>query len=119
MSETKDISRRRLNDFLAARLRAQFIIWRDNDAKLQPVEQRSFLVKDVAQVSQNLSALATAGLAALDYVAKGEAAPADWKASQTAAITQLQAPRAQLLLMPTGAVQKLVDAASAGGSCAK
>jgi hexosaminidase len=102
-----------------ARLRAQFIVWRDNDAKLQPLEQRSFLVKDIAQVSQNLSALGTAGLAALDYVAKGSAAPADWKASQTAAITQLQAPRAELLLMPTGAVQKLIDAASAGGSCAK
>ncbi len=102
-----------------ARLRAQFIVWRDNDAKLQPLEQRSFLVKDIAQVSQNLSALGTAGLAALDYLAKGSAAPADWKTSQTAAITQLQEPRAQLLLLPTGAVQKLVDAASAGGSCAK
>jgi hexosaminidase len=102
-----------------ARLRAQFIGWRDNDAKLQPLEQRSFLVKDIAQVSQNLSALGTAGLAALDYLAKGSAAPADWKTSQTAAITQLQEPRAQLLLLPTGAVQKLVDAAGAGGSCAK
>jgi hexosaminidase len=102
-----------------ARLRAQFIVWRDNDAKLQPLEQRSFLVKDIAQVSQNLSALGTAGLAALDYLAKGSAAPADWKTSQTAAITQLQEPRAQLLLLPTGAVQKLVDAAGAGGSCAK
>ncbi len=104
---------------LAARLRAQFIVWRDNDARLQPLEQRSFLVKEIGQVSQNLSALGTAGLAALDYVAKGSAAPDDWKASQTAAIKQLQAPRAQLLLVPTGAVQKLVDAASAGGSCAK
>jgi hexosaminidase len=104
---------------LAARLRAQFIIWRDNDAKLQSLEQRSFLVKEIGQLSQNLSALGTAGLSALDQIAKGTAAPADWKASQTAAITQLQAPRAQLLLLPTGAVQKLVDAASEGGSCAK
>ena len=104
---------------LAARLRAQFIIWRDNDAKLQPLEQRSFLVKDIAQVSQNLSALGMAGLAALDQIARGTAAPADWKASQTAAITKLQEPRAQLLLVPTSAVQKLVDAAGAGGSCAK
>jgi len=104
---------------LEARLRAQFIVWRDNDAKLQPLEQRSFLVKEIAQLSENLSALGTAGLAALDYIAKGSAAPADWKASQTAAIAQLQEPRAQLLLLPTGAVQRLVDAASAGGSCAK
>jgi hexosaminidase len=104
---------------LAARLRTQFIVWRDNDAKLQPLEQRSFLVKEIGQLSQNLSALGTAGLAALDQIAKGTAAPDDWKTSQTAAIKQLQEPRAQLLLIPTSAVQKLVDAASAGGSCAK
>jgi hexosaminidase len=103
----------------AARLRAQFVIWRDNDAKLQSLEQRSFLVKEIGQVSQNLSALGVAGLAALDYIAKGSPAPADWKASQTAAITQLAEPRAQLLLLPTGAVQKLVDAASTGGTCTK
>jgi len=103
----------------AARLRAQFIIWRDNDAKLQPLEQRSFLVKEVSQVSQNLSALGVAGLSALDYLAKGSAAPEDWKTSQTTAITQLAQPRAQLLLLPTAAVQKLVDAATVGGSCAK
>jgi hexosaminidase len=103
----------------AARLRAQFIIWRDNDAKLQPLAQRSFLVKEVSQVSQNLSALGVAGLAALDYLAKGSAAPADWKTTQTAAIAQLAQPRAQLLLLPTAAVQKLIDAASLGGSCAK
>jgi hypothetical protein len=104
---------------IAARLRAQFIIWRDNDAKLQPLEQRSFLVKEIAQVSQNLSALGVAGLAALDSLAKGTAAPADWKTTQTAAIAQLAQPRAQLLLLPTAAVQKLIDAASLGGSCAK
>jgi len=76
-------------------------------------------VKEVSQVSQNLSALGVAGLSALDYLAKGSAAPPDWKTSQTTAITQLAEPRAQLLLMPTAAVQKLVDAASVGGSCAK
>jgi hypothetical protein len=76
-------------------------------------------VKEVAQSSQDLSALGIAGLAALDAISKGSAAPADWKAIQTAAITQIQNPKAQLLLMPATAIQKLVDAASAGGSCAK
>src|ERR1700687_4406470 len=37
-----------------ARLRAQLSLWQDNDAKLQPLAQRSFLVKDVAQNSQDL-----------------------------------------------------------------
>jgi hexosaminidase len=101
-----------------ARLRRQFVLWRDNDAQLQPLARRSFLVKEVAQTSQDLSALGAAGLAALDFIAKGGGAPGSWKAEQTAAIQQIQKPKAQLLLMPADAVQKLVDAAAGGGSCA-
>ena len=100
-----------------ARLRAQLSVWRDNDAKLQPLAQRSFLVKEVAQNSQDLSALGTAGLAALDFIAKGGAAPDDWKAQQLAAMQQIQKQKAQLLLMPAPAVQKLIEAAVAGGAC--
>jgi hexosaminidase len=101
-----------------ARLRRQFVLWRDNDARLEPLAQRSFLVKEVAQTSQDLSALGAAGLAALDFIAKGGGAPNSWKAEQTAAMQQIQKPKAQLLLMPADAVQKLVDAAAGGGTCA-
>jgi hexosaminidase len=101
-----------------ARLRAQLISWRDNDARLQPLEQRSFLVKEVAQTSQDLSALGTIGLAALDFIAKGTGAADSWKAEQTSAIQQIQKPKAQLLLLPAAAIQKLVDAITPGGSCA-
>src|SRR6266446_1421639 len=59
---------------LADRLRAQLTLWRDNDAQLQPLAQRSLLVKEVAARSQDLSALGTAGLAALDAIAKGQPA---------------------------------------------
>jgi hexosaminidase len=100
-----------------ARLRVQLGVWRDNDAKLQPLAQRSFLVKEVAQNSQDLSALGVAGLAALDFIAKGSVAPDDWKAQQLAAIQQIQKQKSQLLLMPAPAVQKLIEAAAAGGAC--
>jgi hexosaminidase len=100
-----------------ARLRAQLTVWRDNDTRLQPLAQRSFLVKEVAQTSQDLSALGATGLAALDFIAKGGGSPESWKAEQTAAIQQIQKPKAQLLLMPAMAVQKLVDAAASGGGC--
>jgi hexosaminidase len=100
-----------------ARLRSQLTLWRDNDARLEPLTQRSFLVKEVAQTSQDLAALGSSGLAALDFIAKGGGAPDSWRAEQTAAIQQTQKPKAQLLLMPATAVQKLVDAAAAGGSC--
>src|SRR5690348_1694417 len=100
------------------RLRAQFSAWRNNDAKLQPLAQRSFLVQEVAPKSQDLSTLGTMGLAALDAIAKRQSAPDSWKAQQLATIEQLKKPKAQLLLVPVAAVQKLVEAASAGGACA-
>jgi hexosaminidase len=100
-----------------ARLRAQLSTWRDNDATLQPLAQRSFLVKEVAATSQDLSALGTAGLAALDAITKGQPAPDSWKAQQLAILEQVNKPKAQLLLIPAPAVQKLIEAAAAGGAC--
>jgi len=102
---------------MEARLRAQLTTWRDNDSALQPLAQRSFLVKEVAANSQDLSALGAAGLAALDAIAKGRSAPDSWKAQQLAIIEQVKKPKAQLLMIPAPAVQKLVEAASTGGAC--
>jgi hexosaminidase len=103
---------------LEARLRAQLTTWRDNDAILQPLAQRSFFVKEVAANSQDLSALGAAGLSALDAIAKGQPAPDSWKAQQLAIVEQVKKPKAQLLLIPTPAVQRLIEAAVAGGACA-
>jgi len=100
-----------------ARLRAQLEIWRDNDAILQPLAQHSFLVKEVTANSQDLSALGTAGLAAFDTIAKGQPPPDSWKAQQLAIIDHVKKPKAQLLLIPAPAVQKLIEAAAAGGAC--
>jgi ribonuclease D len=100
-----------------AQLRAQLALWRDNDARLQPLAQRSFLVNDIASNSRDLTALGTAGLAALDALDKGQAATDAWKAQQLALIEQVKKPKAQLLLIPAPAIQKLIEAASAGGAC--
>jgi len=100
-----------------ARLRSQLTIWRDNDSILQPLAQRSFLVKEVAANSQDLSALGTMGLAALDSIATGQPAPDSWKAQQLAILEQIKKPKAQLLLIPAPALQKLVEGVAAGGAC--
>src|SRR5437899_3904376 len=100
-----------------AQLRVQLTAWRDNDAILQPLAQRSFLVKEVAANSQDLSALGTAALAALDAIAKGQPAPDTWKAQQLATLEQVKKPKAQLLMIPAPAVQKLIEAAAGGGPC--
>src|SRR5216110_356579 len=101
----------------ADRLRAQFTTWHDNDARLQSLAQRSFLVKEVAVRSQDLSALGTIGLAALDAISKRQPAPDSWKTQQLAALAQMQKGKVQLLLIPVPAVQKLVEAAATGGTC--
>jgi hexosaminidase len=102
----------------AVQLRTQLAVWHDNDAKLQPLVQRSFLVKELAATSQDLSAVAAAGLAALDFAPKGGPAPDDWKTQQLAIVDRAKKPKSQMLLMPATSIQKLVESVAAGGTCA-
>jgi hexosaminidase len=102
---------------IAARLRSQLTLWRDNDAKLQPLIQRSYLAKQVGSTSRALSAVATAGLAALDALEHPGNADETWKAQQLAVLQQAGNQKDQLLLMPVGAIQKLVEAVGTGASC--
>jgi hexosaminidase len=86
--------------------------WRDNDSKVQPLLQNSFLLKEVAPVSQNLAALSAAGLQALDCIDAHKAAPGEWKLQQVAMLQQAAKPAADLILAVAPAVQKLVEASS-------
>ena len=93
-----------------AHVRALLSRWRDNQLELQPLFEKSVLLREVAPISQNLSALGAAGLAALDYLDRGESAPAAWVSQQLAVVEQAKKPEAQLLLMITPAVAKLIQA---------
>lgn len=86
--------------------------WRDNQVELQPQFERSLLLREVAPVSQNLAALGTAGLAALDYLDRGEPAPAAWVTAQLALVEQAKKAQAQLLIMVAPAVGKLIQASA-------
>jgi hexosaminidase len=101
---------------LAKEVRHRLAVWRDNDGMLQPLTQRSALVKEVSAVSQDLSTVGAIGIAALDWIAKGQPAGDAWKAEQSAVLELVKKPKAQLLMIPAPAVQKLVEAA-AGGTC--
>jgi hexosaminidase len=86
--------------------------WRDNQVELQPMFEKSFLLKEVAPISQNLSALGTAGLAALDYLDRGEHPSDAWVTQQLAVVEQAKKPQAQLLLMIAPSVAKLIQASA-------
>jgi hexosaminidase len=96
-----------------SRIRAQLVLWRDNDSQLEPLLQNSFLLKELSPVSQNLASLAATGLQALDFIDKSQAAPDSWHGEQLAIIQRAEMPTADLILAVGPGVQKLVDASAA------
>jgi hexosaminidase len=86
--------------------------WRDNQVELQPQFEKSLLLKDIIPVSQNLSALGAAGLAALDYLDRGEPAPAAWVTAQLALVEQAGKPQSQMLIVVAPSVGKLIQASA-------
>ena len=93
-----------------AQIRNWLMLWRNNDAKLQPLLQQSSLLQEEIPISQNLAMVAAAGLQALDYLDRGQAEPQLWKTQQLAVIEQANKPVAGLLLMVVPPVQQLVEA---------
>jgi len=93
-------------------VRTLLIRWRDNQSNPQALETQSFLLKEIVPLSQELTAVATTGLQALDYMDRGERAPAAWATEQFALLEAAQKPKAQLLLMVAPPVRKLVEASS-------
>jgi hexosaminidase len=105
----------------ASALREQLKEWAENDARLEPLAQRSFLVKEAAPASAALSQSAAMGLAALDRITQGVPTSDDAKKQQGDALKtlEIQAHKSQLTIPILGAVQKLVDASSGGGVCSR
>ena len=103
----------------AAELRAQLTLWAKNDATVQSVAQRSYIVKDAAPASAALSQAAVLALAALDRIGQALPIPDDLKKQQIDALNafETQAHKSQLTIPARGAFQKLIEAAGNGGTC--
>jgi hexosaminidase len=86
------------------------VLWRDNDAQLQPVLPRSELTSELAPVSTNLQHVSQTGLDAIGYLREHKSAPADWRNRQLAFLKTSAKPQAVLLNMIAPAVEKLVQA---------
>jgi hexosaminidase len=93
-------------------IRTQLAAWRENDAKLHPLLDQTFLLQEDVPVSENLSALGVAGLQALDYLDKSQPAPDAWKIQQLSLLEESKKPTADLLLMVVAPVQQLVEASA-------
>jgi hexosaminidase len=95
-------------------VRKQLIAWRDSRENLLPILQQSALLEEDIPLEEDLSAVAKAGLEALDYLDSGDAAPKAWVKEQTVLLNLAAKPHAELLLMIVEPVRKLVAAAERG-----
>jgi hexosaminidase len=96
-----------------AQIRVWLVKWRDNDANLQPVLNRSFLLAEDKPLSEDLATLAAAGLEALDSIGKNQPLPDAWRTAQSAVVDRSMKPRANLLVMVAPPIQKLIAATAA------
>ena len=96
----------------AEEIRILLTTWRDNDAKLRPLQEHSFLLRDITPLSQDLAALGESGLRALDYLEKSESSPESWRVQQLARIESAREAKADLLLMVATPVERLIEASA-------
>ena len=90
--------------------RQWLVLWRDNDAKLQPLLVRSYLTQELAPVSRNLSRVAEIGLQALDDLHENRLVSADLRRRNIEFLKSSGKPQAVLLLMVAPSVELLVQA---------
>jgi len=90
--------------------RQWLVLWRDNDAKLQPLLARSYLTQELAPVSRNLSRVAEIGLQALDDLHENRLVSADVWQRNIEFLKSSGKPQAVLLLMVAPSVELLVQA---------
>jgi hexosaminidase len=93
-------------------IRALLTTWRDNDRKLHPILDESFVLHEVAPLSEDLSALGVAGLQALGYFDKSETSPESWRKQQLALLDRAKGPKANLLLMVVAPVEQLIESSA-------
>jgi len=103
----------------ASELRAQLVQWAGNDARLRALAERSFLVNEASPASSALSQAAELALAAIDRITLGALLSPELKTQQLDGLRllEVQAHKAHLTIPALPAFQKLIEAATAGGSC--
>jgi hexosaminidase len=96
-----------------AQIRTHLIAWRDNDAELHPLLEKSFLLQEDLPLSEELSEVGATGLSALDYLAKSQPSSESWRTAELAGLDAAKAPKADLLLTVVAPVRQLVEATAA------
>jgi hexosaminidase len=102
-------------------IHAQLAEWATIDERLHALAQRSRLVQEATPASAALSLSAKIAMDALDSILKGAPISAEQKKIHLDSLVAMeqQAHKSQLTMPELPAFQKLVEAASTGGACAR
>jgi hexosaminidase len=92
-----------------ARLREQFTRWAGNDARFQPLAEDNALLGELRPLSQDLSALGSAGLRILNYLESSRPAPKGWLSEQAKELDRMLKPRNEVVLAAVRPVKLLLD----------
>ena len=84
--------------------------WHAAALALSPLEGKSFLMKDLAPLSQSLGAVSDAGLQALQHFGEASASAQEWKTQQLSVLDAASQTQAQVTLAIVPAIRKLVEA---------
>jgi hexosaminidase len=91
--------------------RTWLVLWRDNDAKLQPSLQRSEITAELTPLSRDVSQVATIGLRALDDLENHRTSSPELTQSNMQLLKAAEKPQAVLRDMIVPPVEALVQAA--------
>jgi len=86
------------------------ILWRDNDARLQPILPHSDLTAELEPVSRTLYQTAVIGLSALDSLQNHKPVSSAVRQQQLSFLKSAEAPQAVLLDMVVPSVELLLNA---------
>jgi hexosaminidase len=103
------VDRLKPQDF--GKIREWLTLWRDNDARLAPVLAQSALLAGEAGISKDLSAIASAGLQAIERLQNAAPRSPGWIEQQTALLDRAKRPHGELLLSVEPPIRKLIEAA--------
>lgn len=97
-----------------AKIREQLSQWKQVGAEVAQLVHGSALLQEDVPVAASVSAVAEAGLQALDYLEHAKPAPKAWVAEQTALLDRAGKPQAEMWIVIVPSVRKLLQAAGAG-----
>ena len=93
-------------------IRDSLKIWRDAGMALDPMIDRAPGLQEARPLAKNLADVSAAGLEAINYLATGTAATAQWRDVQLSKLDEAAKPKAALELVIVPSVRKLIIAAA-------